>query len=719
MISIILLIIFSKSICQIYTLYETSNENINYSNELLNLEKNKTYITSNNYYYSDFQSDLIYVDQKINNTITFFQHNIDYSIGYPIIYSLFKDNKNLNKSNISIYYTYDKKNIFNPQRVNNKKVNLTSNDYIVNEHIVNCSFSEMNYKTKMIQYNVNVKSYNKFYFFLQYTFGYVDGKVYYIKNNFNEDNEILFERTDCEGIINDFFFSYKYGEKSNKGYLFFYISNNNTICIYSLFLDNEKNSLIYNYNNSINNIENSVLDIISYNDYIYYSIKGTKKIIQISISDTSTILNTYSYNNIKNDFISFIILNNTIYAIEDEIGLIIFNKTSPSVYHRKYNFEKAVKIDYFKNPFTGFEFIGLYLNNTNNIYSDFFIEFILTNEFKPKINKAFLYPGLKKPTINQVITFDYFFTYIHDMTNNQIIMIKRGSLNRIPFVSYKISINNRTNVAIKIGEIIPSYIFPIFIENNNIVIGFLENGFFYRIEGEFIASNLTCFFDYDSLHQIIFFQYNDICYNYNLTQENYCRNILVYNFNVLKIRDKHVKRNIFIAFFIFLGVSIIIIFFLIKYKKRIKEGKMNINPQFKKNDRKYLYETVNDINNKNNKKNQNVGEFGKENELLMNDINNNNFGGINEKFINQILKNNKKREKKGYDPNKNNMKKNISNEKVNEINNKKKEVNNYHNNSHSDIINNDNIINDLTKAQVISIRHDDKFKQIKNDNKES
>ena len=65
------------------------------------------------------------------------------------------------------------------------------------------------------------------------------------------------------------------------------------------------------------------------------------------------------------------------------------------------------------------------------------------------------------------------------------------------------------------------------------------------------------------------------------------------------------------------------------------------------------------------------------------------------------------------------MKKNISNEKVNEINNKKKEVNNYHNNSHSDIINNDNIINDLTKAQVISIRHDDKFKQIKNDNKES
>ena len=80
MISIILLIIFSKSICQIYTLYETSNENINYSNELLNLEKNKTYITSNNYYYSDFQSDLIYVDQKINNTITFFQHNIDYSI---------------------------------------------------------------------------------------------------------------------------------------------------------------------------------------------------------------------------------------------------------------------------------------------------------------------------------------------------------------------------------------------------------------------------------------------------------------------------------------------------------------------------------------------------------------------------------------------------------------------------------------------------------------
>ena len=713
MISIIILIFFSKTICQIYTLYETSDENINYSNTLFSLEMNKIYITSNNYSYSDFQSEVIYVDQVINNTIQFFQHNIDYGIGYPIIYSMFKENENLNLTNISVYFNHDKEKVFYPQKVKNKKVNLSSNDYIVDKSIVNCSFSEMYYNTKMIQYNENVKSYKKFYFFLQYTFTYLDGNVYYIKENFDKGNIILFERADCEGIIDDFYFSYKHRGTKNQGYLFFNIPNDNKICIYSLTFLTETNTLVYHYYNSIINIENSILDIKSYKDYIYYSIKGTKKIYQILINDTSNILNTYSYNTIKNDFISFIILNNTIYAIEKEIGLIIFNKTSPSTYHRKYGFEKAFNIDYFINPFTGFEFIGLYLNNTDNIYSDFFIEFILTDEYKPKINKALLYPGLKKPIINQVITFDYFFTYIYDIANNQIIMIKRGSLNKIPFASFKISINNRTNIALKKGETLPSYIFPIYIGNNKTVIGFLEEGFFYRIEGNFVESNLTCFFNYDSLHQLIFLQYNDICYNFNFREENYCRNILVYNFNVLKKRSNHDERNLFIVFFTFLGISFILIFFLVKYKKRIKEGKMNINPPFTKNDRKYLYETVNDINNKNNKKNQNIGEFGKDKEPLINDINNNNFGGVNDNFIDNILKNNKERERKGYDPHKNKMKKYIFNGKENEINNNNQ---NLSNNQKITKAENESIINNLGTPQRISIKHDNDLKLFNNNN---
>ncbi len=100
-----------------------------------------------------------------------------------------------------------------------------------------------------------------------------------------------------------------------------------------------------------------------------------------------------------------------------------------------------------------------------------------------------------------------------------------------------------------------------------------------------------------------------------------------------------------------------------------------------KNDKTYLYEEIGDINNKNNNKNQHVGEL----EDNRQNVINNNFGGINENFLNNILKNNKKREKKGYNPHKNNDITNnkIENEGNNSIFNEKRENNIHQNHSNS------------------------------------
>ena len=107
---------------------------------------------------------------------------------------------------------------------------------------------------------------------------------------------------------------------------------------------------------------------------------------------------------------------------------------------------------------------------------------------------------------------------------------------------------------------------------------------------------------------------------------------------------------------------------------------MTVSAKFNKNDRKHLYETKNDINNKNNFKNQNIGELKGSNEPFIN--NENQFGGLDNKMMDKILKRNKKRIEKGYDPFK---------QKINEKeNNKNKSFNNNDNNDNKDNKNNDN-----------------------------
>ena len=180
------------------------------------------------------------------------------------------------------------------------------------------------------------------------------------KNKFSDNN--------CEGKINDFFITNKFGENINEGYLFLYISEEKKICIYNLYL--ESSILKYEYKNKILNINSNILDIKSYKENIFYSLKGEKKIKQISINNTSKIIE-YTNKEIQNDIISFVVLEETIYLIEKNKGMIIFDKINLKI-RKRLNYEKAIKLDYFINAFNGNKFIGLYLNNRDNNYSDFF-----------------------------------------------------------------------------------------------------------------------------------------------------------------------------------------------------------------------------------------------------------------------------------------------------------------------------------------------------------
>ena len=627
-IKLIFLIQISKILSQIFSLYETVNDSkIYYSSGLETKEIEKQIFNPKFTNFQDTRSDLIEVDLKIPNIIEFYHNNLDYATGYPLITTMIFENNIFGLNNISMNYFHDD-HVFYPQNViYNTIIPLKVN--INNDLFVNCSYYNMNYKTYLFEYSRKIKPYRKSEFFLQFTFGLYENYIYYLNGN---NDEILLNISECTGNVIDFFINYKVGINNKEGYLFIYNSNKN-ICIISIAI--QSNSLQYNYINSINNINSKLNDIKSYDDYIYYSIEGDYSIHQISINETSKIIFNYTNNIIENDIISFVVTNDLIYLIVKGIGLCGIHKKNSSLIEFL-EFPYAFKLDYFISPFNGNKFIGLYNNNTDNKYSDFFIEFFINDNNILKLNKALLYPDSNKPIIRQIITFDYYFTYIYDIKNKQIIMIKRGSQFNIPFSSFKIDLSNYTNNY-------NSLIFPIYFQRDTIKINLLDDNKLYIIDGEFISGNLTCSFNKIGIYHLIFTQIQDFCTDTFYKIDSICHNFIVYRFNVLSIKNNKLIKNLFLSFStIFILLLVVIIAYLLRKKDNYKK---NIN--FKDN-KKYLYEDIGDINNKNNNKNQNVGELDGNKEKLIN----NNFGGINENFLNNILKNNKKREKQGYNPHK-------------------------------------------------------------------
>ena len=126
--------------------------------------------------------------------------------------------------------------------------------------------------------------------------------------------------------------------------------------------------------------------------------------------------------------------------------------------------------------------------------------------------------------------------------------------------------------------------------------------------------------------------------------------------------------------------------------------------------------TKNDINNKNNFKNQNIGELKGSNEPFIN--NENQFGGLDNKMMDKILKRNKKRIEKGYDPFKqkinekeNNKKNSINNNNNNNDNKDNKDNKNNDNDNDNNYVNGNNKVNnyidkkDNIKFNVTPIQH--------------
>ena len=606
----ILLIIFFfiKIKSQLFSI--SSDYNLTLDKNIISLFTHKNFYTYYGYSY-DFQNYLIdkfyfKADREIN--INFFNQNNEFAFADFILNNIKINDKIVhnikynfsieideNYSNLAteIYYKNNSNlTAFNLNNINNEK-NIKKNK--------NVNF-DCKMKIGKIKYKIGKEIELKYKFIKIATIKNIiiglnyDNNIYIINNNYvNNTFKMLNNNYYCfNGETINFFIS--------KNYLIL-INKNNLICVFSYTINNNlKNNIIINYNNIITNIKliqnftinNTILHAIKIKNYLFLSIENSKSIF--CYDSNNKLIKTFNYINSTNDIISFAIINNNlIYAIEKNFGLIIFNINNTRIIYTYY-IPNAYYIDSYINPFNSYKFVSIFLKN--NIKDEFLIEIIVNNEFLPIVNKILTYnvPYQKKPFFSNFLSIDNYFYYFLDINNSNIIIIRKGLLRNIKFLSYFIPINNITNLNLL------SILIPFKHNSTHLNLALLNKNLIFPITNLIYEKNiLNCFFTEEEILTLSISHNSDSC-NLSINKKNtLCKLNNIYNFYIKKEVDHFRLYLIILIIICFLIVNFIGISIYIIYKKTKKEDLgFNIKTEFDLDNKNYVYLTQNTFDTQNN-----------------------------------------------------------------------------------------------------------------------
>ena len=610
---LILLNFYNFIFCNIYSI--TNNTNISLSNEIINLYSNS--FINNSYKISNILNQYIKYSEiygDINNMIktnSFFQNN-EYGFSSKKIDSLLINGQNSKYNLYNFYYKIGEysfiSNKINISNINSKKVfdNNQKNKRSLDEKINDLNKFDCVFEIGQCEYNIESlisgKNYLKIVNFKNLIFGLnnEDHRLYFIKENFFSE------------IINDI----------NEYILNFFINNNiililkeNLFTFYQIEYENIINQTIkFNHLNSYSVEKNkNILDFKYQDNFFYISFENEKSIKKfiLDINNEINYIDNYSYTDIQNDLISFQILNNTIYAIEKEKGIIIFNKTDNSLYN-KILLSTANQVDKIKNPFNNYLFLGIFLNNSTN--DEFFIELLIINEFNPIINKILTYKDNKHFRITNYLTFDSYFSYFLDNANNKIIIIRRGLINEINFISYIFPVND-------ISNLLPYYLIPSVNNKNNsyLNLAIKQDKAYYNLNILFENKNYLYFNFFKSGHfTIIINHLSDSCSLINNDEINLCNITEVFHFKIFgKKNKKQIIEIVVICVVVFCLLISFILFDILYRRHKNKDLGLNIKSNVDKNDKNKLYILKDEYNNKRNYKNT-TKQFKKNNKVIKN-----------------------------------------------------------------------------------------------------
>lgn len=392
--------------------------------------------------------------------------------------------------------------------------NLSSYSIIENsfKNILNCSNNFYSYYFSSISSEKTSHKYIKIVNIYSLIFGLSEGKIYCIGNYV--DNDKLIDSYTINGTINEgenlLFSNYVkniFLLKNSSDYFLLTQLQNLSILFFEINVIERKdlNDILY-YDSSLNLIyySSSLTEII--NIYHVKFLNDDNLIISSENNGMQIFNKNLSYlRNIDSDFgnyTSFDFIDDTLYSVKNNYGLIIYNLTNYSIIQSYYH-KSMSQLDIFINPFNGKKFLGVTFENSE--IKEFFIEFYLNSKTDLIINKVFTKKKVDKSAITSFITIDDFFSFFLDSSTTNIHIIRRGILNIYKVSSYTFKLVNANYPLL-----VPYYNGT----NNKIYPAILANEIIYKGENFiFFNQSIKCYFKEKGDFIMLFLHETENCQN--------------------------------------------------------------------------------------------------------------------------------------------------------------------------------------------------------------
>jgi hypothetical protein len=214
----------------------------------------------------------------------------------------------------------------------------------------------------------------------------------------------------------------------------------------------------------------------------------------------------------------FIVNNKTVYIIEKDFGLRVFDLVKMEFSNFEFQHPGMVKFDYSLDQQTGIYYVGIIIDNSPPEINEVLIELIVhpedDMEYTPHINQVFTSKN-KYPSSNIVTDQFYGYTYLFDSQNLNIYIISRYNLEKYNFYSYKLDLKDYiirnfkdlapTNTLYILSDARPGGVGSLLLQNNDD----------YIIVRDFShpPNTLTCMFNTEGDYEI------------SVTHDKYCSNL--------------------------------------------------------------------------------------------------------------------------------------------------------------------------------------------------
>lgn len=283
---------------------------------------------------------------------------------------------------------------------------------------------------------------------------------------------------------------------------------------------------------------------------------------KIIINETTNMKKTENISLNYNNVLDMIINEFTMYIIIENAGLLIINLEN-FIILEEFSYENPYlyKLEFYNNIYLGNKFIGIYAENPETSSQDLFIELLIDQELKPLANKVFTsknYIGLGKAE-----TYDDFLTFIMNSNEKKLMLIRKGMINYIPFLTHIIDMSYYIKFDLQNTNFISLYDSS----KNKIIYSLYTLDLIIPFNITFTDEYVNCKFSQPGKYEINFLQKSELCYegiNSN-SAISFCERYIKYVIEVVGPPSADVQQlltGILITFsLILIGL---IIFFIIK-----------------------------------------------------------------------------------------------------------------------------------------------------------